>query len=68
VPHSSILISSDVLTMLICPGCAVMCHVWYVVTRYPQVGAAISRAITDGLVTREMVFIATKLSDEGNAG
>ena len=33
-----------------------------------QVGWAVQRAIKEGLVTREELFIATKLSDESHAG
>ena len=33
-----------------------------------EVGAGIARAISEGIVKREELFIATKLSDESNAG
>ena len=33
-----------------------------------EVGTGIARAISEGIVTREELFIATKLSDESNAG
>ena len=33
-----------------------------------EVGAGIARSISEGIVTRQELFIATKLSDESNAG